>query len=451
MKSFLIFILFSYVISLSAQAEEVYGNSIECPVIDLSGDKQSGQTLLSFIKSDIKPELDHYATEGYPVASGDVLVYKLDFVDKKVRRQVLSSLHGKDSKEKIESLKKIGDALEGEVVTLYNLPNKIAHTKLAKNRYKLSTYIGLASCGGVSLKLANDNYAYNIHYGTGTKEKDKQTGRSFGASRIYAAIDSSYTHYLRSLEEYVVNSPKNIKYFASTIMETLTNTQPTKYNKVNDHGDSVLTDFLAIWIAEQTRNLMDGKVHLHWDAALFQITMLSVFHSGQEKIKLFYKDPLTQEVSFTDTTYKLAWPNKNHIEKSCDVDLESRDKKEASLTDYIGVHYKFYEHCGRSGINMSKREWTLLSQEITTYLLNDKKGSVKVETLREAMKAIANRNLYYNNDDIFREIARFLISDKTPEVIENWKEVSKKIVDVLEYVRTQAPEITKSIEEHYGE
>ena len=451
MKSFLIFALFSYVISFSAQAEEVYGNSIECPFIDLSGDKQSGQTFLSFIKSDIKPELDHYATEGYPVASGDVLVYKLDFVDKKVRRQVLSSLHGKDSKEKIESLRKIGDALEGEVVTLYNLPNKIANTKLAKNRYKLSTYIGLASCGGVSLKLADDNYAYNIHYGTGTEEKDKQTGRSFGASRIYAAIDSSYTHYLRNLEEYVVNSPKNIKYFSSTIMETLTNTQPTKYSKVNDHGDSVLTDFLAIWIAEQTRNLMDGKIHLHWDAALLQITMLSVFHSGQEKIKLFYKDPLTQEVSFTDTTYKLAWPKKNHVEESCDVDLESRDKKEASLTDYIGVHYKLYEHCGRSGINMSKREWTLLSQEITAYLLNDNKGSVKVEELRKAMKAIANRNLYYKNDDIFREIARFLISDKTPEVIENWKEVSKKIVDVLEYVRTQAPEITESIEEHYGE
>ena len=301
MKKLLSTVLF-FKLALSSQvslAQEQYGNLLGCEYIDLDSQEWQGTSFLSLIQETIKPELDEFALDGYPVAGGDWIVDALDKVDSKVRRQVLRSIKGK-SNEKIDRLRELGNALEGEMVNLHTLPGKLGKFSFVQDRYKLSTFIGLASCGGSTLKLADDNYAYNIHYGTGDRSKDKQTGRSFGASRIFDATDASYSHYLGTLESYATKNPANVKHFVRTIMETLTNSNTRGYEQVNDFGDAVLTDFFAIWTAEQTRNLMDNYVELHWDAALLQVTLLSAFHSGQDEIKLFYKDPLSGKRFFTN-------------------------------------------------------------------------------------------------------------------------------------------------------
>jgi hypothetical protein len=457
MKKTISALLISIGTTFGAFGFEKYGNLLECPVVDLTQKSEfHGQSFLNLIKTTVKPELDSFVTDGYAVTSGQDLVDGLDIVDNKVRRQAINSVSGENTKDKIKNLKKIGDMLEGQNANLYNLPNKLRNTGLVKDRFTLSTYIGLISCGGSSMKLADDNYAYNIHYGIGNVDKDDRTGRSFGASRIYHATDSSYTHYLRTLESYTTKSPANMKYFTKTVMETLTNSNPRGYEDVNDYGDAVLTDFFAIWTAEQTRNLMDGFVKLHWDAALFQVTMISAFHAGQDEIKLFYKDPLGGKYYFTDTTYKLAWPRKNHSAETCDVDLESRRLKKASLTDYIGVHYRTYKHCGRSGVNMSRNEWKRLGKEITAYMKNDEKGS---ELLKEIRSIIGNyidlskneRGKKYrsNQHDIIRELARFLIKNDAPETYKEWEEVSALTSELLEYVQEKANEITAVISEKY--
>ena len=459
MRALSILVLASTVLCFSSQralAFEKYGNLLGCPVTDLTAEDTGGQSFLSFIKATVKPELEKYATRGYPVADGQRLLNTLEWVDNKVSRQVLSSVKGTTKTERLENLKKIGDQLKGKVANLHSLPQMIADTGLASDRYTLSTYIGLASCGGSSLKLADDNYAYNIHYGTGDEKKDQQTGRSFGASRVFRATDSSYSHYLTTLEEYVATDSENVQEFIKTIMETLTNSVTSNYEKVNDQGDGVLTDFFAIWTAEQTRNLMDGHVKLHWDAALLQVTLLSAFHAGQDKIVLFYKDPLSERVSFTDKTYELAWPRKNRQSQTCDVDLESRTTKDATLKDYIGVHYRTFEHCGRSGINMSRNEWKRLSKEITRYLLAKTTGRQKVEDVRRYIKGYVNLDLDENgreyredDQDILREIARFLINDKTPDTIRDWRGLSKATAELLELVRIEANDITAEISDRY--
>ena len=430
----------------SSFAEEQIGNLLECPVLDITNSQQKGQTFLSLLQTQIKPELDSFATEGYKIVDGDRLVSVLDLVDKKVRRQALGSLKGSSKSEKIQNLKTIGDMLAGQMGSLYRTHELLAQTGLVRNRFKLSTYVGLASCAGSSLKLADDNYAYNVHYGTGAVEKDDRTGRSFGASRIFQATDSSYTHYLKMLERYIKEDPTNISDFMLTVMETLTNTEPRRYENVTDLGDSVLTDFLAIWIAEQDRNLMDGKVKPHWDAALFQVTLLAAFHAGQEQIKMFYKDPLTGQQFFTDRTFKLAWPKKNHTEETCVVDLESQSDKKASLTDYIGVHYMTYKHCGRSGVNMSRKEWRLLGQEITSFLMESKEGQALLEGVRKYTTEYARPG---RKPDIIRELARFLINDKTPKKLSNWYRISGNTVKLLKYVQKNAPAITEKLEQKY--
>ncbi len=431
-----------------AEAREEYGNLLDCKVQDLTKESTSGQTLLEFIRKTVKPQLDTYAIKGYSIVDGDRLVEVLDLVDSKVRRQALSSVKGRSNKEKLANLKKIGDQLAGEKGSVYTTHDILAKTGLVSDRYKLSTYVGLASCAGSHLKLADDNYAYNVHYGTGKEDKDDRTGRSFGASRKYRATDSSYSHYLRELEKFITQTPNNSEAFNKTVMETLTNTQSRAYEQVNDQGDAVLTDFIAIWIAEQDRNLMDGRVSPHWDAALFQTTLLATsFHAGQKKIKMFYEDPLSGKRYFTDVTYELAWPRKNHGEEKCEVDLESRKEKDASLTDYIGVHYRTYEHCGRSGVNMSRDEWRLLGSEITRFMSESAEGKKLLAAVRKHTSAQVKPSS--RNADIYRELASFLINDKTPGKLNNWEDMSASVVAMLKYVQDNAEAITARLEKKY--
>ena len=436
-------------VGATAAAKEEIGNLLECPVMDLTSGKEKGRTFLDLIKKEIKPELDGFATEGYAIVDGDRLVDVLDKVDSKVRRQALSSVKGKNQRERIRNLKKIGDQLEGETGSVYTTHDILAGTGLVSNRFKLSTYVGLASCAGSHLKLADDNYAYNVHYGTGEMDKDDRTGRSFGASRVYHATDSSYTHYLSELEKFITDTPDNVKPFITTVMETLTNSEPRRYKDVNDQGDAVLTDFFAIWIAEQDRNIMDGRVKPHWDAALFQTTLLASFHAGQDEIKMFYRDPLSNELYFTDATFKLAWPRKDHANEECVVDLESRRVKDASLTDYIGVHYRTYKHCGRSGVNMSRKEWQKLGQEITAYVAETSEGRKMLQNVRKYMNGKGEK--YRGRPDIYRELAYFLISDKTPGKIRGWYSLSRNVATLLQYVQDNANEITERLEEKYDQ
>jgi hypothetical protein len=171
---------------------------------------------------------------------------------------------------------------------------------------------------------------------------------------------------------------------------------------------------------------------------------------------MFYKDPLTSKLYFTDKTYKLAWPRKNHQNETCDVDLESRKIKDAYLTDYIGVHYRTYKHCGRSGVNMSRNEWKKLGKEITEFVNNTTEGSKLLSEIRAILsdhidltKNENGKTYRKNSHDIYRELARFLIQNDGPSKYKKWKSLSTKTSALLEFVRVNANEITAEISKKY--
>jgi|GEM_PF-1081458 len=445
---------------------EHFGNLLNCPAIDMSGSLHAGQSLLQFIVDTVKPDLDRIALEGYPVADGETLVSGLDKVDGKVRRKALREVRGKSHEEKLENLRKLGDSLQGPV-NLKNSVSKMSATGLVNSGpYNLSTYIGLASCGGTTLKLADDNYAYNIHYATGKDLEtgeyvydDKKSGRSFGASRIFRAIDSSYSHYFKELESYITKSQLEAPEFIRTIMESVSNTDLSGYDSINNYGDAVLTDFLAIWTAEQTRNLMDGHITLHWDAALFEVTLLSAsFHAGQNQIHMYYGDPVTGKKHFTSTTKDLTWPkkifNKETNEEECVADFDNQTKKQARLSDYIGIHYRTPKNCGRSGVDTSEFKWTRkkLGNEITLFLENDPIGKVLLEKVRSHFSGIVN--LKYNEynrsyrtyqRNIYRELSRFIINSRAPKNMSQWKEFSNDVTGMMSFIKDKANEITETL------
>jgi hypothetical protein len=281
-----------------------------------------GSTYLSFMKLKVKPALDQYANEGFTVANSSAVRAALRNVSKKVASGALRGAGGEANLLKIaDILSKQGD------VTFNELPQRIVKTGLLPKqvnprtgktkdaRYDLTTFFGLVSGGGVAVKIDRGNAHYDVNYGTGKAENDEMTGRSFGEAPDRLASDASDKEYLDALEEYVRGENPTDLY--RSILEVLVNCDNRTYSKMSNLGQAVASDFLAVYTAEQDRHMMSDLRRFNWDEALLEVTLLSAFHSGQDRIKVMYKGQLT------DTTYKQA-----------PAARPSNEKKPAALNDY---------------------------------------------------------------------------------------------------------------------
>lgn len=380
-----------------------------------------GQTYLSFMESTVKPAMDDLAINGYQVKGGDAVEFAYWHSDTKVRRRVERTWGG------LNHVKDIADQLEGETVTLNTLPGRINSVNRGNDIYNLSTFLGLASGGGVSIKYAEDNYALNVHYDV----EEERSGRSFGVSPTRKANDASDTNYLQDLQKYISHEQDDLKDFYQGLLESLLNSDSSQYPEVRPMGQAVLTDFLAVFTAEQARNLMDGHLRPHWDAALMEVTLLGSFHAGQEEIKLFYKNPGTGEVTFTDTTLK---------QTPCAIPTRTQ---RAAMRDYwqFSRNIRSEANCRRSGINVTKKEFQLLSKKITKYVQDN--NPELYQAVKDSLK-IRRRNAY----NLYNELSKFLIDSDAPRAIsqDEVDALTGTWIEFLEYVRTQAPAITAAIE-----
>ncbi len=395
-----------------------------------------GQTFLSFMQETGKPILDSYANEGYEIRSVEDLKKTLKNVSSKVQRKVYRGVKKKES-----NFVSLAKDLEGKPTNLYDLPWLIADLRKGYSIFDLSTFFGLASCGGLILQFEEGNIAYNIHYGPGynkyvhkTQEeyekhrKDKRTGRSFGEGPTREADDASDKAYLQDLEEYVHNYDKDIEDFYGNLFLALTNSDTSNFLDIVPFGQTLLTDFLAVYTAEQARNLMDNHVSIHWDAALLEVTLLGAFHAGQDEIYLYFDNPNTDKMTFTNTVLHQA-PGGS----------ERTKERSARLYDY----WQFStnpdpEHRNRSGINITKRSFRTLGKKITTHM-----RSKYPELLRRIEKNLGYKGKATN---IFYSLSKFLINDKTPKILgEKSLEITLDYTQFLLLVKEEASIITNKI------
>lgn len=400
-------------------------NKLECDNI-INFNDHKGQTYLSFMKETVKPVLDDYAINGYVLAGPEAVEEALKNVSSKVRWKALKAAKNK------ENLLSLAAELEGQTANLYDLPNMIAGVDRSLNRYTLSTFLGLVSCGGAIIEYSEGNVAYNIHYGTGDFDKDNRTGRSFGEGiGVRDADDASDKNYLRDLEEFVTEHESSIDEFYSTLMKSLANSDSSGMPTISKFGQLLLTDFLAVYTAEQARNLMDGRIHTHWDAALLEVTLMGAFHSGQEELKLFYKDPYTNEISFTDTVY--------NQDTGCSD--KERKVREVRLYDYWQFSASTDpQHCKRSGINITKKEFRKLGLLISKYQREN-----NPELVAAVERHFSSRN---RGKNVFYQLSKFFINSKTPDSLgeKNSNDLADDFTNFLLQVKKDAQKITKLIE-----
>lgn len=379
-----------------------------------------GQSYLSFMQNQVKPALDVLATDGYAVKGAEAMQRAYDNSDTKVKRKVDRDFGG------LDRVKEIADALEGEIVTLETLPAKIRQQDRRVDAYGLATFIGLASGGGVSIKYHTNNYALNVHYDT----VEERSGRSFGVGPTRPANDASDKDYLNDIQHYSGNNNEDLKDFYKAMFESLLNSDPSHYRRIEDEGQTVLTDFLAVFTAEQARNLMDGEVRPHWDAALLEVTLLAGFHAGQDEFKLYYKNPQTGEVSFTSETLK---------QTPCAVPERTQ---RASMKDYwqFSRNITNTEHCRRSGINITKGEFRLLEKQINSYVARN--HPELLQNLQESME------LNRTTRNIYEELSKYLISPRSARSLSEEKvdAITGAWLEFLNYVQENANEISLEIE-----
>ena len=157
---------------------------------------------------------------------------------------------------------------------------------------------------------------------------------------------------------------------------------------------------------------------------------MAAFHAGQDEIKLFYYNPVSQKVEFTDTTLR---------QTPCAIPKKS---SKAQLRDYwqFSRNIASTTNCNRSGINITKDEFRKLGARITAYLATNERK------IYDRVRVSIGANL--GNDNLFESLSYFLISSKAPSghSAAKIKEITESWVAMLTYMTDESKAITKDIE-----
>ena len=387
-------------------------------MVDLKSYK--GLSFLTLMRQVIKPAIDTFATAGYKIANGTTVASAL--TSSVVGAKVCRTAFAQGDAEEIKFIaQNMHDS--GKKFNYLNITSAIDEFGGKPNQYKLSYFLGLVSGGGVGVKIDNKNYYYNVHYGDGKTKNDERTGRSYGATPEHGADDVSDATYLETLQELVrTKSEAEILKFYEVVINILTNVDTEGYGSLPNIAQTVATDFLAVYTAEQDRHLMSNFTKHPWDIALLEVTMLGAFHAGQEKIKVMFQGKLT------DTTLKQKPGG-----------TERTETQRASLVDYWQFSTNTApESKNRSGINITKKEFRSLGQYITEFeRANNPAVVTKVENILGATKS----------KNLFATFTETLIDLKAPQKYTNYKDISAAMVEFLKQVKNDANAITKFIEE----
>lgn len=381
-------------------------------------------TFLRFMETKVKPAMDRLATDGYQMCSAADVAAAYAAAHAKVRRKVDNNFGGITKVKTI--VNKLNIRLDGRKVTLATLPSEIRAVAPTASVYDLANFLGLACGGGVKTVFFEDNFALNVHYDV----TEQRSGRSYGVTSDRAANDASDKDYLDDLEEYSRGETEDLSDFYTALFGALLNTDGSGIAAVEADGKAVLTDFLAVYTAEQARNLMDGSITPHWDAALLEVTLIAGFHAGQSDMKLYYRNPADDSVSFTDQTLR---------QKACTVPTSTQ---QASLSDYwqFSRNIDDPQNCKRSGINITNGEFRKLGRAITAHMRANHRSTY--DRVKNSMGLTGSPTNLYNS------LSKYLIAGNAPRTMTAAKvaTISAAWLEFLEIVTAEADEISATLE-----
>lgn len=325
--------------------------------------------------------------------------------------QVIAELAGK----KIP-VDKMYSAVVGQLRSngLFAIANPQQQSRLAG---ALVPVIAIISGKGVLVQLDKETYCYNYGYAVGSggsdlesDKMDRRTGRSYGASVERNAYDPTDNDYLRMLAEYTAHaSYSELKKFYTTVFEILLKSDTSGIKSLNKAGQTVIADFMAIYMAELDRHLMTGLKMYEWENALTEITMLAAFSASDNGVTL-------------DSRVGASNENERGLVESKELKIRER------LTGFFGVGT---DGSGLDGRNKQRRH--ALTRKIVAQ--QRKLNPSMVSAIEELIDAKAGADIY---DELMEHINNF----KTQaEVKKNADKLIDAVVEFVLKTRSSASEM----------
>lgn len=376
----------------------------------------------------IKAALDSDYTEEFTITSAEDFRAKaagFDHIDE-LERKVRGGAKGMDLLvSKLEGKTLTVDKMYGAVMGVMK-KEKLFVSSDAKANSRLAgaivPLIAMASGKGVLVQLDDGTYVYNYGYAEGSGGADleadkvsRRTGRSYGASRSRNAYDPTDRDYLTGLSKYVAKaSDKELRAYYEAVFKLLIKTDPSGIKKVNRAGQTVLADFMAIYMAELDRHLMTGLKRYEWENALTEITMLAAYSVSDEGKTL---DPRTGAEN----------TNERGIVESSIIDPDKR------LLGYFGVGT---DGSGLDGRNKQRRH--NLTKQVVREMRKLDPDSVKA--IEEIIGARRGSDIY---DDVMNHLNAY---GTQQNVQDNADELIDALVEFSMSTRANAASISENLQ-----
>ncbi len=285
---------------------------------------------------------------------------------------------------------------------------------------------GVNAGHGVEVRFANDVTTYHVDF-----PASDRGGRSYGAvgtnpKKMAYVADVSYSDYFKQLEKAYWADKAGLMKFYQAILGTLMNCDASMVPNLSDDYKKSYSDFMAVFIAEQFRNLVSNSRDItkpfsktsDWDNAHLQTTLIAAFHSGQTK----QFNGMFWWGKFTDKTYDTF--------NDCPIYVTKDPQGKAPRSFRLSHYTQANKTCDRSGVNMTRRDWEKLTDEISV-AIKDSKAAKDLKTEfggRNGIEEIANWVTTNSNDSTIAGDARL-----------------KAAVAYLQTVQDEALELTKAL------
>lgn len=274
----------------------------------------------------------------------------------------------------------------------------------------------LARGNGVSVKLSDNNFNIHINFPLASTG-----GRSYGWTKGQVG-DWSDKMYLDNLGDVVATGDKrDIAKFYEVIIKTLGSCDTEGLETLRGDSQRVITNFLAIYTAEEYRAMVPTDPHRNWDAALLETTLLGAFHGGQSQFTKFYLGRFTSSSKKQDSgVYGKTRPGPTY---------DSAPSKRAEMNDYW--QFSADPESKRSGINVTRKDFELMGSAITRY-----------ESVRQNQNLAGIQRIVGRDRNVVRAIATFFSKNKSNNTQEAEK-LASLVSDFMMDVYSDADDITQ--------
>jgi hypothetical protein len=268
---------------------------------------------------------------------------------------------------------------------------------------------------GVTVKLSPFNFNIHVNF-----PRQSMGGRSYGWTRgeVGDWTDEAYLDHLAAALK--VDDVAEVAKFYKLLIRILgacnAEDEESSIETLSNPMQRVATNFLAIYTAEAYRAMVPVDPHRGWGDALFQVTMLGAFHSGQPTLTKYYMG------KFSNTSRKQG-PG---VYRGPNADAAAA--KAAELNDYW--QFSADPSSRRSGINETRDDFVEMGRSITKYARATGHPAVA------RIEAVVGES-----DNVIQAISQYFTNGRSKDT-SKIDRLANDVADLLTSIRRDADKIT---------